>query len=270
MAVKSYDTEWATALIAPYLSPEGFVASVQNSINEERIAGIVGWGRTVGVVVSGGLALDLYAPGHIRRTMARRADLASLYVGEPHGVITPRSRPLARMLGDVDTTRTTDNLWGERWTKLCVNGMRNGVSAATGLGGNARDGHDAIRRVCIRLGAKSVRVGQALGYRLGKVGALDPEPLARAGEGDAEALAEVEALMLEGTRSTTRSDLQRPSMAQDMAKGRRTEIGHINGLIAAKGAEAGIPAPTHARLTEVVTAVERGALAPDPANVLWN
>ena len=33
---------WATALIAPYLSPEGFVVWLQNCLNEERIAGIVG------------------------------------------------------------------------------------------------------------------------------------------------------------------------------------------------------------------------------------
>ncbi len=270
VSVKSYDTEWATMLIAPYLSASGFVVSMQNCVNEERVAGIVGWGRTVGCVVSGGFALDLYEPAHIRRTMARRPDMPSLYVGEPHGQITPRIAALARMLNAADTAHATDNLWGERWTKLCVNGMRNGVSAATGLGGNERDGHDAIRRVCIRLGAEAVRVGQALGFRLGKVGALDPEQLACAGEGDPAALAEIERLMLAGTRGEARSDLQRPSMAQDMVKGRRTEIEFMNGYIAAKGAETGVPAPTHARLTEVVKQVERAELAAAPANVLWN
>src|SRR4051794_28175746 len=48
VSVKSYDTEWATMLIRPYLAPEGFVVSLQNCINEERIAGIVGWGKTLG------------------------------------------------------------------------------------------------------------------------------------------------------------------------------------------------------------------------------
>ncbi len=270
VAVKSYDTEWATMLIAPYLSATGYVVSLQNCINEERVAGVVGWGRTVGAVVTGGLALDLYEPAHIRRTMARRPDIPALYVGEPHGQLTPRVLALARMLGDVDNAHATDNLWGERWTKLCVNGMRNGVSAATGLGGNERDSHDAIRRVCIRLGGEAVRVGQAVGFRLGKVGALDPERLARAAEGETAALAEIERLMLAGTRGEARSHLQRPSMAQDMAKGRRTEIEFMNGFIAAKGAEAGVPAPTHARLTEVVMQVERAILPPSPGNVLWN
>jgi 2-dehydropantoate 2-reductase len=174
------------------------------------------------------------------------------------------------MLNDIDTAHATDNLWGERWTKLCVNGMRNGVSAATGLGGNARDSHDAIRRICIRLGGEAVRVGQALGFTLGKVGALDPEKLALAAEDDRRALDEIEGLMLAGTSAAARSDLQRPSMAQDMAKGRRTEIEFMNGFIAEKGAEVGVPAPTHAMLTEVVKRVERGEIAADPANVLVN
>ncbi len=270
IAAKSYDTEWAAMLIAPYLSAGGYLVSLQNCINEERIAGVVGWGRTVGAVVTGGLALDLYAPGHIRRNMAKNPAITALYVGEVHGRVTARVDELARMLNDVDTTRVTDDLWGERWTKLCINGMRNGVSAATGMNGNARDSHDAVRRVCIRLGGEAVRVGQALGYRLGSVGALDPEQLARATEGDGAALAEVERLMLAGTTGAARSDLQRPSMAQDMAKGRRTEIEFMNGFIAQQGEAAGVPAPTHARLTEVVKQVERGQLAADPANVLWN
>ena len=270
VAVKSYDTEWATTLIAQYLAASGVVVSLQNCINEERIAALVGWGRTLGTVVTGGLALDLYEPAHIRRTMARRPGQTCLYVGEPSGRITPRAREIAAMLNDVDETHATDDLWGERWTKLCVNGMRNGVSAATGMGGNARDSHDAVRRVCIRLGAESVRVGRALGFRVGKVGALDPDLLDRADAGDGAAMAEVERLMLAGTSGAARSDLQRPSMAQDMAKGRRTEITFMNGFIAERGAAAGVPAPTHARLTEVVTQVERGILPPSPANVLWN
>jgi 2-dehydropantoate 2-reductase len=270
IAVKSYDTVWATRLIRQYLTPSGFVVSSQNCINEERIASVVGWGRTVGCVVGGGVGVELFEPGHVRRSMMKNRNVVSFHVGEPHGRITRRVEELVAMLDGIDTAHATDNLWGERWTKLCVNGMRNSVSAATGLGGNARDGHDAIRRICIRLGGESVRVGQALGFTLGRIGALEPETLARAAEGDRGALAEIEALMVAATDAAARSDLQRPSMAQDMAKGRRTEIEFMNGFIAEKGAEVGVPALTHAMLTEVVKRVERGELAPNPANVLMN
>ena len=52
ICVKSYDTEWATHLIKPYLAPDGFCVSLQNCINEERIAAIVGWGKTMGCIAS--------------------------------------------------------------------------------------------------------------------------------------------------------------------------------------------------------------------------
>jgi 2-dehydropantoate 2-reductase len=188
-------------------------------------------------------------------------------VGEVHGRITQRLEELAAMIATVDTVRPTTNLWGERWSKLCVNGMRNGIGASTGLSGNGMDRHDRIRRLSIRLGGEAVRVGQALGYQLEHIRMHDPETLARAGEGDPKALDEVESQILAEAGSNTRSDLQRPSMGQDMLKGRRTEIDFINGLIAEKGAETGRPAPTHVKLIEAVKRVEHGQVLAAPENL---
>jgi len=261
---KSYDTEWSTTLIRPYLSTDGFVVSAQNSINEETIARVVGWGRTVGCVVGNNFGVDLYEPGHIRRTMPRDFKVKSIYVGEAHGRITPRVQELARMLQAIDGADATTNLWGERWSKLCVNGMRNGVSAATGMSGNERDAHDKIRPVVIRLAGEAIRVGRALGYQLGPITGIDPSRLLAAFDGDPAALTEVEAHMTKQTSSQARSNIQRPSMAQDMQKGRKTEIGELNGFIVQKAKEAGCAAPTHERLVEIVRGVERGEISPRP------
>jgi 2-dehydropantoate 2-reductase len=264
VAVKSYDTEWATAMISQYLAETGYVVSLQNCINEERIAGIVGWGRTVGCIAAQ-LSAELYAPGRIRRTVAKGGTQYTTFrVGEVHGRITPRIEALGAMLRDVDSVHVTTNLWGERWSKLCVNAMRNGVSAATGLGGNDREQHDAVRRFSIRVGGEAVRIGQALGYDLELIAKMQPERLARAAEGDAQALAEVEAVLLAGSNTADRSGLQRPSMAQDIAKGRRTEIEFMNGFIVEQGRRVGRAAPANAALVEVVRRVERGELTPTP------
>ena len=42
IAVKSYDTEWATHFIKRYVKPEGYFVSSQNSMNDQTIASIVG------------------------------------------------------------------------------------------------------------------------------------------------------------------------------------------------------------------------------------
>jgi 2-dehydropantoate 2-reductase len=267
ISMKSYDTEWATIMMRQYLAPSGYVVSLQNCINEERIAGIVGWGKTVGAIAAI-LSAELYAPGKIRRTGAKNPPGHEVYrVGEVHGRLTQRIEELGAMIRTVDTCKVTDNLWGERWSKLCVNGMHNGVSAASGLSGNAMRQDDRIRQVIIKLGGEGVRVGQALGYRLEDIAGQDAGKLARAAQGDRAALDEVESLMLALRNSQQRSEQQRPSMGQDMQKGRRTEIDFINGVVVEKGREAGIPTPTHEKLIAAVKKVELGQAQPSPEHL---
>src|SRR6185295_378286 len=146
---------------------------------------------------------------------------------------------------------------------------KNGVSAATGLTGSDCDRNDNIRRFAIKLGGEAVRVGQALGYHIEKIGKFEPEQLAKAAEGDKTALDEVEALLRPGsnTNPNPRADIQRPSMAQDIRKGRRTEIEFMNGYIADRGTYIGVAAPTHERLTDVVKRVSAGEMKPAASNL---
>ncbi|MGE5524767.1 MAG: ketopantoate reductase family protein [Rhodospirillaceae bacterium] len=265
ICVKSYDTEWAVHLVRPYMAPDGFFVSLQNCINEERIAAIVGWGKTLGCIASL-VAAELYAPGHVKRTVPLGGKQHTVYrVGEIHGRITPRAQLVAELLASADSSKVTDNLWGERWSKLVINSMRNGLSAATGMTGNQRDGREDTRLLSIRLGSEAVRVGHALGYRLEKMLGMEADTLALAGEGHQDALQEITDILAEGAKK--RSDEQRPSMAQDIAKGRRTETDFINGYVAAKGQEIGVPAPTHAQINEIVKRVERGEIPATPDNV---
>ena len=265
VAVKSYDTLWATALIAPYLSERGFVVSLQNCMNEETIAGVVGWGRVVGVIASM-ISVDLYEAGRIRKTAAKGGDKYTIFrIGEPHGSITPRVQELVEWFSGIDSTKATPNLWGERWSKLVQNGMGNGVSAATGLTGGDCLRNERIRRFQIALAAEGIRVGQALGYTLEKIRGAEPELYLRATDGDAQALSEIETRIVPKAGANPRGDIQRPSMAQDILKGRRTEIDAMNGFIARKGAEVGVPAPSHAKLAGIVTRIERGELKPSPS-----
>jgi len=265
VAVKSYDTEWATMMIKQYLAPDGFVVSLQNSINEERIANIVGWGKVVGCIAST-IGVDAYKAGHVMRTQQPGGTTYTIFrVGEVHGRITPRVQDIVRMLSVIDSAKATANLWGERWGKLTQNAMGNGISACTGMNSRAMTEWETSRRLSIRLAGEAIKVGQALGYEIEPIRHMAPEKWVAASEGDPAALEEVEGVVLDGLKRMTEEG--RPSTGQDMLKGRRTEIDFLNGLVAAKGEEVGIPAPTHAALTEVVKRVERGEIEAHPRNV---
>ena len=60
---------------------------------------------------------------------------------------------------------------------------------------------------------------------------------------------------------------QRPSMGQDMQKGRRTEIEFLNGFVVREGEKVGIACSANAVLTDLVKRVERQELKPDPRHI---
>lgn len=265
VCTKSYDTAWATMLIRPYLAPSGYVVSLQNCMNEETVAGVVGWGKTMGCIASR-ITVELRAPGHIHRGAGKGAARHTVFrAGEVHGRITPRAEEVCRLVAFADSAKTTENLWGERWSKLVANVMGNGVAACTGLTTNECVQNEPVRRFMLKLASEAIRIGEALGYRLEEINHLAPETVARAGEGDGSAFAEVSDRMLAGTKRL--SSEQRPSMGQDVVKGRRTEIDFLNGFVAGRGGELGLPVRANVALTEIVRKVERGALKPDPRHV---
>jgi 2-dehydropantoate 2-reductase len=267
VCMKSYDTEWATTMIAQYLAPNGYVVSLQNCMNEETIAGVVGWGKTLGCIASS-ITVDLVEPGHVHRNAGKSgSDHIVFRTGEVHGRITERANEVARLVGTADGAKATTNIWGERWSKLVINSMHNGMSACTGLVSREILKDDALRQFCARLGSEAIRVGQALGYQLEEILHMDAETIARAGEGEAAAKKEFDDHRLAEANKAGGAD-HRPSMGQDMVKGRRTEIQFLNGFVVRKGEEVGLPTTANAALTDIVTRVEKGELQPDKRHIL--
>lgn len=265
IAVKSYDTAWAAERVLPYLAPEGFVVSLQNGINEQTIAGIVGADRTLGCIAST-MGVALRGPGRVERTYRPGRDTYTVFrVGELDGRLTPRVQSVVTMLRSVDSAEATTDLRGERWAKLAANSMHNGLAAVTGLGHLQIYGQTQPRWLAIRLGAEAVRVGRGLGLRLHPVRGIPAADLEAAGYGDRSALERVERVIQGGMARLTES--LRPSTAQDAMKGRRTEIDYINGAVCAKAAEVGVTVPCQHAIVELVKRVERGELFPAPENI---
>src|SRR6201996_2147995 len=188
---------------AQQLAPDGFVVSLQNCMNEETIAGIVGWGKTLGCIASS-ITVNLPEPGHIHRGAGKGGAAHTVFrAGEVHGRVTDRAKELCRLVAYSDSPKVTDNLWGERWSKLVANVMQNGLSACTGLPGSEILKSDPLRHFSARLGSEAIRVGQALGYQLEEILHLPPETIAKAGEGDAEAMRACDEQRFKDSRKTS-------------------------------------------------------------------
>src|SRR5258706_5615845 len=126
VCTKSYDTQWAAMLIKQYLAPGGYVVSLQNCMNEETIAGVVGWGKTMGCIASN-ISVGLVEPGHVHRGGVKGGAAHTVYrTGEVHGAITEPAHEVCRLGSYAASAKGTDNLWGEPWSKLGAKTMGNG------------------------------------------------------------------------------------------------------------------------------------------------
>ena len=258
LSVKSYDSEWAVRFIAPHLKAAGVLVSAQNGINEEILAPVLGYTRIVGCVVT--LGAGLYEPGHVTRTSA--STRPSLTVGELNGLVTARLRELVTVLAPVGPTRATANLWGERWAKLIVNSMANPIAGITGLGSAELRANPEAFPIIVRIACEALTVAEALGVQVEPVGGIPGQAYLDAGRG--VGLQELRDKLIDGGRSLGAG---RPSLAQDVAKGRRTEVDYLNGYVAQKGQEVGVPTPMNEAVVQIVKRVETGAVPPGPANL---
>ena len=258
LAMKSYDTPWATTFLLPCLAPGGYVVSAQNGINEDAIADIVGWPRVVGCVVT--LGAGMYEPGHAERTSA--ADRTAFTVGEPSGLITPRLTALAELLGDVGITETTTNLWGHRWGKLATNSMSNALAGCAGMASAELRNDDEGRAISIRIVAELMAVATALGISVEPIGGIPAELFQRAGM-DADARRQIADKMRAYGKSLGAG---RPSLAQDVIKGRSTEVDFLNGVVVRRGKEVGVPTPVNEQVVALTKRVEAGEIEPSPSN----
>ncbi len=263
VSVKSRDTLWATHFISRFPGRDGYVVSAQNCWNDPIIASVVGVERSVGLIMSR-IGVALTGPGSVTRGAARgSAGGPTVFrAGEHSGRITPRVEALAELLGCIDGAIATDNLWGERWAKLCQNSMGNPVGAMTGLGSGATASSPRGRLLSIRLASESAKVGLALGYNIPKFGGVDAGTWAAADRGDV--LEEVDGMLAAGASGG--SDW-RASMAQDVQKGRRSEIDYMNGHVVAMGRETSVPTPVSGAVVDIMHEIDTGTLEPSPGNI---
>jgi 2-dehydropantoate 2-reductase len=248
IAVKSYDTEWATAMALGYLTPDGVVVDFQNGINDERVAAVAGKHRTLGCVIT--ISAGMYEPGHAMRTDT--ADLG-FKIGEHDGRETARAKELAGILGAVAGTKVTTNLFGERWSKLAINCMANPLAGLTGLGTLQVRTDPKIAAVGVHLGAEAIMVGRAVGHEVEPIYGIPAQRYVDAynGQGLASLLAEI-------------ADIARkrgggePSLLQDVKKKRRTEIDYLNGYVCEQGQQRGVRTPFNDAVVAIIRSLGVG------------
>ena len=265
VAAKAYDTAWCAKFAERFVEPTGYFVSAQNCLPDAAMAAMVGASRCVGLIMSS-IAVRLDGPGRSERAGSkRRRDLGHIVfrAGEHDGRLSERIGELIRMLDPIDAGKSTTNLEGERWAKLCQNSMGNPVVAATMCGMATLASDARARELQIRLAGESATVGLKQGLTVENFGGAPAQQWSDACSDGA--VYEQMSDMIADTAGSTSGDWY-PSMGQDVQNGRPTEIDLMNGEVMRRGNELGVDVPVTAAIVEAVRRIDRGELDPKMQN----
>jgi 2-dehydropantoate 2-reductase len=225
--VKSTDTEDAAAQIAPFLDADSLVVNLQNGVdNTERIRARVAQPVIPAVVY---VATEMAGPGHLKHH--GRGDLV---IGELGGKAPAGALALVKQwFEDAGVPVTiSDNVAGELWAKLVVNCAYNALSAITQLPYGRMIAGAGVRELMRDVVEETLAIAKASGVTMAT------DMLART-YGIADAM-----------------PTQFSSTAQDLARGKPTEIEHLNGFVVRQGMALGVPTPANRALYALVRLLE--------------
>jgi 2-dehydropantoate 2-reductase len=253
LAVKGNDHRWLSEFVKPYLKGDGVLVAIQNGMNDDSIASIVGRSRTVGCVVE--LSAEIFTPGLVKRNTTHKTTWFA--VGELDGYYTPRVKEIAALLGNVGRCDVTNNIYGAKWTKLIANTMTMGPFGLLGLGNSDAAALPGMFDISVRLGKESLAVGTALGYRTEPIFGLRADEFA--GSGDENLVTAMKTLLKHVSRGRT-------APIHDHIKGRKSEMEWIPGVVARKGRELGIPTPGNDAIVEIDRMINTREIEMDRSN----
>jgi 2-dehydropantoate 2-reductase len=227
--VKTTDTVNAAKKLAAILPEDSLVVSMQNGVNNaEEIRNASGIDALPAVVY---VAASVPTPGVIKHL--GRGDIV---VGPP----SEKTERVAQLFGEAKIPcRISENIEGELWTKLVWNCALNAVSALGQVTYGEIIASEDARRLIEAAVYETLNVARAKGIH--PAGLEDPK-VAIAGS---YKIAE----QMSGTRSST---------AQDLSRGKHTEIDSLNGYVARVGAQLGVPTPINHALYTLVKLYEAG------------
>ena len=256
LCVKAHHTETATRKLLPHLQPDGVVVSVQNGLNENVIASIVGPARTFGCFVNFGA--DYIEPGVIH--FGGRGTVA---VGELNGAITPRAREIHALFRTFEPRALlSNNVWGFLWSKLAYAGMlfATALSDESIADALARPEHRFIYKGLAR---EVVQVAAAQRIRLELFDGFDPRAFSPEAPADAAERSLDELVAHNRKSAKTHSGIYR-----DLAvRKRKTEVDAQLGPVIERGRAARIATPLSARVRALIHEIEEGKRGLTPANL---
>jgi ketopantoate reductase len=231
------------------VSPDGYVVSLQNGLEEDKIAELVGRARTIGAYLTFG---GYYAgPGHVVY-----GGTGSFKIGELDGQRSARIEALRTALSSQQKVEITDNIFGYLWSKLALGAVYFGTAVVDAPVLDIYD-EPRARAVLARLAGETVGVADAIGIRTENCDGFDPKAFRL----DTQANEAAQDASWDAQRIYWKShDNTHTGVWRDLKIHRRkTEVEWQIGPVIKAADAVGLPVPHLRRLKKAVESVESGS-----------
>jgi 2-dehydropantoate 2-reductase len=140
--------------------------------------------------------------------------------------------------------------------------MANPLCGLSGLGSAEIRSEPGPARIAVQVGAEAITVGRKCGYEVEPIYGIETQRFV-----DAAAGRDAERLLADMAAGAKKLAGGRPSMLQDVMRGRRTEIDYLNGYVVNEGRRVGVKTPFNEAVVRLVHEHGVGTLKPDPKNL---
>jgi len=235
--------------VVDLLTPKGVILPIQNGGVARVLADRLGEDKVLGGFSN--LGATMVEPG-----VYEQKNAGHLLIGELAGGTSERTERVARVVRRAVEVKISANMIGAIWSKLLINCSVTTLGALCSQTMRQYMETAAGKEVFRRTYEETLSVALHTGTRLERL-AVDPIPPGWSNNFGAG----------EGYDSWVKAVIDfygdvKPSMLQDLERGRKTEIDFINGYVVASGNAAGLQVPMNAAITELVHQIERGVLQP--------
>jgi 2-dehydropantoate 2-reductase len=248
LAVKSPHTLDALRPLTGRLAPDGFVVSLQNGLEEYRIADLIGAQRTVGAFLTFGGHYK--SPGEIVF-----GGPGAFHIGEIDGATTPRILALRDAFAALQPVEVTDNIFGFLWSKIALGAI---YFATAATNSDVVDLYALARYRALfgSLAGEVVAVAEAGQVRMEIFDGFDPTVFRPGATPNQAAIA---AAWAGQSHYWTSHQSTRTGIWRDLAiHKRKTEVDRLIAPVIELGRERGIATPGLSRLVAVINAIESG------------
>jgi 2-dehydropantoate 2-reductase len=229
--VKSTDSASVALQIAPYLSPNALMMSLQNGVENSNLIAQQVANVVIPCVVY--VATEIPAPGCVKHH--GRGDLVigtmqSSRLSDPQKTL----QAIVELFASAQVSvQISTNVMAELWSKLMINCAFNAISGLAQIQYGKLAALEPVRSTQTALVKEVIAVAKADGIHLSETLAL-------------QAVEQISVTM----------GSQKSSTAQDMARSKPSEIDHLNGFIVRRGMALGVATPVNQALFALVKLVE--------------